>query len=1041
MRNPEHPFARSFRRIVLVILELVAAATAVREAAAEVPPDFVRDVLPILKRSCLECHGTEHQKGGLRLDTKVGMLKGGDSGPVVVPGKVVESELFRRISLAKDDPKVMPARGPLLSKEQVAALRAWVEQGAVWPEKFAGSTHWAYIRPTRPPLPTVKNSVWPRNEIDRFLLARLEREGLTPSPEADRTTLIRRLSLDLTGLPPSPTDVDAFLADDRSDAYEHLAERLLASPQFGERWARPWLDLARYADSHGFQRDDLRDVWAYRDWVIEALNADMPFDRFTIEQLAGDLLPGASESQRIATGFHRCATTNVEAGTEPEETRVNQVIDRVNTTAAIWLGSTLECAQCHDHKYDPFTQRDYYRLFAFFNNTAIEAERSKPTAPGSIRFIGPEMALRDPVAEVARERLSAEIEVLQRRLDERGRELAEHTTAFESELAMALRNAPRTHIVDAANFESSAGAPYKVLEDKSILLVDDAPDKDTYTVRFQTRLTGISGFKLEALTDPSLPGMGPGRSDASNPDFELNTFTVTASSLAEGADFKPVVLRNARASYSQMNYDVAGAIDDDPRTAWGIHSKSHEAHWATFETELPLGSEEGIVLAFTLVQESGGGKTIGRLRLSLLTGDPHAKSIPADVASAFQTPADQRTAEQRQRLLDYQLEQDATGSKLKNELATLRLRRQAIKLPTTLVMQEAEQSRPTHVFLRGDYQAPGEPVEAGVPGFLPPLAPPPDGRMNRLALAGWLVSRDNPLTARVVVNRWWAEIFGRGIVGTVEDFGVKGEAPTHPELLDWLAVEFADNNWSMKRLLFKIVTSAAYRQSSRMTPESLARDPDNRFCARGPRFRLEAEAIRDNALAAAGLLSLKAGGPPVRPFQPDGLWTKVGGAPLQYVTSPGDERYRRGIYVVWKRSALYPSFVNFDATSRLVCLPRRSRTNTPLQALTLLNDPVYVEVALALAQRVVAERPAASVDERIRHAFRLCLVREPTAAEGTALARLYRLQRDAGLDNPQAAQQLIGGPADSGQTSAVEMAAWHSVATALLNLDETITKD
>jgi hypothetical protein len=755
-----------------LFLWVLAPVSTVIDAAEPVPAvDFVRDIYPILQRSCFECHGPEKQKGKLRLDSRVAALRGGRSGPSLVPGQAERSELNRRITLTKADGGVMPARGERLAPAQVALLRRWIDQGASWPNNGQAVRHWAYVKPRRPALPAVSATRWPRNPIDHFILARLEKERLQPSPEADRAVLLRRVTLDLTGLPPTLAEADAFLAEPSPDAYEKVVDRLLASPQFGPRWARPWLDLARYADSHGFQRDDLRPLWAYRDWVITALNQDMPFDRFTIEQLAGDLLPDATEAQRVATGFHRSAPTNVESGSDPEETRVNQVIDRVNTTAAIWLGTTLECAQCHDHKYDPFTQKEYYQFFAYFNNTAIEADRANPKVPGSIRFLGPTMPLRT----------------------------------------------------------------------------------------------------------------------------------------------------------------------DDKAT-----ERSHLAP------------------------------------------------------------------------------------------------------PTTLVMQELPRPRMTFVFGRGDFRAPGTAVSAGTPAALHRAVA---GPANRLTLARWLVDRDNPLAARVHVNRLWAELFGHGIVSTVEDFGVKGEPPTHPELLDWLAVDFMDGGWSVKKLLRTMVTSATYRQSSRLTPELRPRDAPNKLYARGPRFRMDAEMIRDNALSIAGLISLKQGGPPIRPYQPEGVWAKVGGAKVEYRVSPGAERYRRGIYVVWKRGSPYPSFVNFDATARLACTVKRSRSNTPLQALTLLNDPVYVEAAVALAQRVLSEPKEESDDERLRHAFRQCLAREPCDTEVRVLRRLLDRQRATNATNSEAVKTLLGTFKKLNSTFAVpsgyapaEFAAWHAVAMALLNLDETITK-
>ncbi|HUY92262.1 MAG TPA: PSD1 and planctomycete cytochrome C domain-containing protein [Pirellulales bacterium] len=1009
--------------------------------AGETPPaavDFARDVYPIFERSCFECHGPQRQEGELRLDQRDAAFAGGSSGAAISPGKLDESELLRRVSLPEGHDEIMPARGKPLSRGQVETLRAWIAAGAVWPDNFERAAHWAYVPPVRPALPQVVETGWPRGAIDRFVLARLQREHLPPSPEADRPALIRRLSLDLVGLPPSPREVDAFVADRSDDAYEKLVDRLLASPQFGERWARPWLDLARYADSHGFQRDDLRELWPYRDWVIRALNDDLPFDRFSIEQLAGDLLPEAGESQRIATGFHRATTTNVEAGSDPEETRINQVIDRLNTTAAVWLGTTLECAQCHDHKYDPFTQRDYYGLLAFFNNTEIEADRSNPNVPGSIRFLGPSMDLHDEKVEAERRRLQVEIGQIDQQTAARRSELSGDLPAWEATLSDEPSRAPATHVLKIAAFNSAEGAEHKLLDDGSVLLVGDPPAVDTYTVTVETTLRDISGLKLETLADPSLPGEGPGRGDPQRPNFVLNTFSVTAAPLDGSRPPQPLELTAREASFEQQNYPLAGALDKAPNTAWAIGPKFHESHWAAFGLKSPLGDEGGTRLTFTLVQQFGAARTIGRLRLSALTGDPAVPSLPAEVVEILKTAPDARTDAQRSKLLDVRLERDPAAQKFRTRRQQLEKSLAALKKPTTLVMRELPEPRAMHIFTRGDFRTPGDPVAAGVPQVLHPLlAGPP----NRLTLARWLVDRRNPLTARVVVNRYWAELFGRGLVTTVEDFGVKGEPPTHPELLDWLAVEFMEGGWSMKRLLREIVTSAAYRQSSRATPELLARDDRNLLSARGPRFRLSAEAIRDNALSIAGLLCLTPGGPPIRPYQPDGLWTKVGGAPLTYDVSPGAERHRRGIYVVWKRASPYPSFVNFDATARLACTFKRSRSNTPLQALTLLNDPVYVEAAFALAERVLRERVDAPLDEQIRYAFRLCLARSPDDAELGVLRQLHSAQLAAARSDPAAAKTLGGEAGRGGVERLDELVAWYAVASALLNLDETITKN
>ncbi len=781
----------------------------------------------------------------------------------------------------------MPNRGEPLSAVDVGRIKAWIDAGAPWPDDVEPAPHWAYVKPVRPAVPEVALMRSPaiHNNLDRFILARLEREKLSPSPEADPATLCRRLYLDLTGLPPSTVDVDAFLEAARRDtssrAYEALVDRLLASPQFGERWARPWLDLARYADSHGYQKDDLRDIWPYRDWVVRALNADMPFDQFTIEQVAGDLLPNATDDQRIATGFNRCTPISIENGSVPEESRVNQVLDRVNTLGAVWLGTTLECAQCHTHKYDPITHRDYYQLFAFFNSTAIEANLKKPEVVSSIVFLESYFPLKQAMPAAPNAEAAAALAKLKAAMTARERELAAGADAFEEQLA----NSP-------------------------------------------------------AFSTPAEP--------------------------------------------------VEAVADDDAS---------------------PL--------------------------------------TRADLAEVLATPKAQRTAAHIAKLAAFQASQDQRWLRLKSQVRAAEEAQAGQHGQRTLVMEELPQPRPSHIFKRGLYTDPGDVVTPGVPAVLHPLARtargPGDPPPNRLDLARWLVDRENPLVARVIVNRWWAELFGRGIVSTVEDFGLKGERPTHPELLDWLAVEFMENGWSMKRLLKTIVTSATYRQSSRVTPELLARDDQNKLYARGPRLRLDAEMIRDNALAVAGLLSLKQGGPPIRPYQPEGTWVKVGGLKYDYAVSPGAEKYRRGLYVVLKRGAPYPSFMNFDASARMACRVKRSRSNTPLQALTLLNDPVYVEAAMGLARRVLRERAAAPIAERVAHAFRLCLARAPKDAEMAPLITLCEAELAAYRRDPQAAKDLITAAGFSGSAlppegEFPELAAWYAVATALLNLDEVITK-
>ena len=996
-----------YLRTAVVLLPLIAVCAA-NAAAVEFP----RDIQPILARHCAKCH-IEKREGGLRLTSRREALVAADSGEVVIkPGDSAASELIRRIT-AEDDTR-MPPEGMRLDAAEVALLKRWIDDGANWPEAAQFTRHWSYVKPVRSPLPAVLRPDWPKSFVDAWVLARLEREKLSPSAAAPRTALLRRLSLDLRGLPPAPDEAESFLTDDSPDAFERQADRYFASPAFGERWARHWLDLARYADSNGFQRDGFRDLWGWRDWVVRAMNGDMPFDQFTIEQLAGDLLPEATVQQKIATGFHRCTTVNVEAGTDQEENRINQVTDRVNTTGAVWLGTTLECAQCHNHKYDPLTQREYYQLFAYFNNTPIETAFRGKNATAAIDFTGPMMEM--PIEQVVRERqrLQTKLGEIDLLLAAAKEHLPSISAEWETKLLASAEKSGQWHILSPATFESASKAVGTVLDDQSILVSGPVPDKDTYHVTLKTDLPEITGLKLETLTDPSLPGMGPGRGDDKRPNFVLHRFSVAVE--INGEPGPAVKFKSAAADFSQKGYAVAGTIDDDPKTAWAIGQQFGKSHEATFLLAEPIRGGNGAVLIVKLEQNLGAGRTIGRLRLSALTGNPDAP-VPPDIVAIIRTAATERSPEQQERLADYRFSLDP-------QVQTLRADREAaakslaeVTAPQTLVMQEGPMPRTTRIFRRGDFLQPLAEVRPQTPGF---LHGPIDGPPNRLTLARWLASPDNPLVGRVTVNRWWAELFGRGIVSTPEDFGIQGDLPTHPELLDSLAVELTDSGWSMKTVLRRIITSAAYRQSSKVTPELLARDDQNRLYARGPRLRLDAETVRDNALAIAGLLSLKQGGPPVKPPQPDGVWTVTGLVDNSYKTSQGEDAYRRGIYVVWRRSAPYPSFMNFDASIRATCVVRRSHSNTPLAALTLLNDPVYVEAAATLARRIVAEAPSASDERRIRHGFLLAVCREPTAAEMATVADLLNQSRQRhGKD---------------------EQAVWQEFATVLLNLDETITK-
>lgn len=941
------------------------------------------------QRACFECHGAEADKGGLRLHEKSAALKGGKHQAAILPGRPEASELLRRISLPRTDKQAMPRRGTPLTAAETEAVREWIRQGAEWPEQAAPARHWAYQKPDRLAVPAMTTPEGKTaSAIDAFILQRLALAGIPPAPQAAPHTLLRRVFFDITGLPPTDEELTRFLPDletkDMDDAsYEALVDHLLASPEFGVKWARHWLDLARYADSHGFQRDDLREIWGYRDWVVNALNADMPFDQFTVEQVAGDLLPGATPDQVIATGFHRCKPTNVEAGTEPEESRINQVIDRVNTTGAVWLGTTLECAQCHNHKYDPFSQKDYYQLLAYFNSTEKEAERENPKTPGSIKFNGTAFSMPDAQRQAKRAGLERDIQVLKQQMN---------TLAARPALSAAASK-PARQVLKPATVVSAEGAEADVQPDLSVLFIGEPPEKDICSVVYEGSPGAITGFLLEALTDASLPGEGPGRGDSSRPNFVLQDLQATLVT----PDGKEQALKFSRAyaSFSQKRFEVEGLIDDRKDTGWAINPEFHKPHWAALALPSPLQLPAGSRIRLKLVQEFGGARTIGRLRFSAFTGSVES-SLPEDTG----TLAGKGKAP---RLLA-----------MEKRMTALQKQRDALAPPTTEVMRELPEPRMTAIFKRGVYTDHGEPVTAGLPAVFETQA---KGPPNRLALARWLVSRENPLTARVTVNRLWAEVFGQGIVTTVEDFGIKGSPPSHPELLDWLAVEFMEQGWSLKKMLKRIVLSRTYRQDSRMLAagNAMEKDPSNALLWHGPRFRLDAEAIRDNALTVAGLLSRGKGGAPIRPPQPDGLWAKVGGQKYNYQVSPGEQQFRRGLYVVLKRGAPYPSFVNFDASARMACVVRRGRSNTPLQALTLLNDPVYAGAARALADRMEKEP---DLESRVTRGFRLALAREPAAEEMQVMLKLF-----------------------NGQAKLSERLALEAVATTLLNLDETITKN
>ncbi len=993
--------------------------------------DFARDIRPILEASCNQCHGADQSMNGLRLDTREAALKGGQSGPAILPGDGSSSLLYRKI--VGDAPgSPMPLTGTL-PRDQVEMIRTWLDQGAPWTEAIDGTgdgvkKHWAYVNPVRPSLPKVKDMSRVRNAIDRFVLERLEREGLEPSPEASRETLIRRVTLDLIGLPPTPEEVDAFVEDRRPLAYERLVDRLLASPRYGERWARPWLDLARYADTNGYIHDRRRNMWLYRDWVIKAISSDMPFDQFTIEQIAGDLLTDATPEQKIATGFHRNTMINTEGGTDPEEYRVAAILDRVETTGTVWLGSTIACAQCHDHKYDPITQEEYFGMYAFFNNTMEENNPKTKVRPQNASItLPPADYLSSHRSEIERE-----IVELKAALKRSTPELEAARTQWETQTATEMVS---WSDLDPVTYFSLGGAELTLQGDGALLASGPKPGRETFVVVTETHVEGITAIRLETLTDPSLPHGGSSRS--SDGEFILTEFEVVAEPLAASGSSSPVAFSGAAAEIDPVTMGIRRALDGDPTTGWsnsGTKQENRVERQAIFLSESPLGFSGGTRFTIRLRHEGEKpGKTIGRFRFSVTRDQDPARNVklPTRAERVLAVPPVRRTEVQRRILNDYYRGFAPLLTPKRQRLSELLAFWKQLTSPNSLVMKELEKPRTTHLFVKGSFLDPGKEVHPGVPSVLHAL-PESDTPPNRLTLARWLVSPENPLVGRVTMNRLWADHFGRPLVTTPENLGTQGDRPTHPELLDWLATEFVDQNWSMKTMHRLMVTSATYRQDSRMGEVLREKDPSNQFYARGPRFRMDAEMIRDSALSTAGLLSLRPYGPSVFPPQPKGLWDNLYVADT-WITGRGDDRYRRGLYTFLKRIRPYPFYANFDAPSRESTCVARSRSNTPLQALNLMNDQTFLEAARGLAHRMISETGPETAD-RISHGFRLSVGRRPSPGELQDLTALYRLQM----------QNLSGSAPDAGKArekaETGDFMAWTSVAQVLLNLDETISR-
>ena len=974
---------------------------------------FNDEIRPLLSNSCYRCHGPdeEDRKAKLRLDTREGATKDHEGFTAISPGKIEDSELIYRI-VTDDEDEMMPppGKGERFTKEQIELFKRWIEEGAEY------EVHWSYAKPVRPEVPQVDETMMKvRNPVDSFILSRLSKEGLSPSKEADAHTLIRRVALDLTGLPPTKAEVEAFLADESAKAYENLVNRLLAKPAFGEHWARMWLDLARYADSAGYADDPGRTIWAYRDWVIRAFNENMPFDQFTIDQIAGDLVSTPTEDQLVATAFHRNTKTNNEGGTSDEEFRNAAVVDRVNTTMATWMGTTAACAQCHTHKYDPISHAEYFQMFAIFNQSEDADRRNE--AP-IIQVMGDQN--KKQVAHI-----SAEIAKLKKEMEPAAtldlKAFAEWEAALKAKVG-------RWDVLTPRKMTAVSGANFKAGSDGSVLVSGKTAGTDDYTISASSKLKKITAIKIEALAYDKLGSGGPGR----NGNFVINEVELTSGKTK--ASFL-----NASSTYDQDKFGAASAIDGNAGSdsGWAVGGSLGQDHHIVIELDKPL---DGRNLELRLLQRYPN-HALGRFRILATDSAGPSMALSSDTIAILKTSPAKRSAAERAQLVAVYRKTNPSVIADTKKLADLKKQLAAVKPLTSVpIMRDLPKNkhRKTHIQLRGSYLSLGEEVAPGVPqvfGSLPKGLNP-----DRLAMAKWLVDRENPLTARVVANRFWENLFGVGIVLTSEEFGSQGERPSHPELLDWLAVEFMGGGWDVKSFLRLLVTSSAYRQNSHVSDEMAALDPDNRLVARGPRVRLSAEMIRDQALAVSGWLSSKMYGVPVRPPQPNlGLKAAFGGG-TDWSTSSGEDKFRRGLYTSWRRSSPYPSMATFGAPNREVCTVRRGNTNTPLQALVTLNDPVYIEAAQALSRRMAAQK--GTVAEMIKHGFQLCLSRYPNEIENSRLIALYDSTRSKYAADQKLAREMATnpiGPLPKG-IDVVELATLTVVANVLLNLDETLMK-
>ena len=1032
---------------------VLALATSAR--AQEPSVDFAKDIRPLFEAKCMACHGPEKQKSGFRLDRKADAFKGGDNGLAIVAGKSAESDLIKRVTSDEKDLR-MPPKGEKLTVEQVDKLKSWVDSGANWPEESSKTArdpkdHWGFKKPAKPTEPITKNNSWARNPIDKFVLERLEKEGLKPSVEADKPTLLRRVSLDLIGLPPTPQEIDEFVKDAAPDAYEKVVDRLLKSPHYGERWGQHWLDAARYADSDGYEKDKPRFIWFYRDWVINSLNNDLPYNQFLIDQIAGDLLPNSTQDQKVATGFLRNSLINEEGGVDPEQFRMEAMFDRVDAIGKSMLGLTIQCAQCHNHKFDPISQEDYYKVFACLNND---------DEPNAIVYTPEE---RMKIAT-----MHTRIKEIEAGLKHTSPDWPEKLTAWET----ARKAQPDWKVVTGTFIDDSTGGQkYKLMPDGSFYACGYAPTKHTGIVPTTTEMTKIAAFRIELLNDGNLPGSGPGRSFKGT--CALTEFNVEAAPIDDPSKKQKVKFVQASSDYDQPDADLESnfddksgkkritgpasyAIDGKEETAWGIDSgpgRRNVEREAIFLPEKPLEFPKGAILTFSLKQNHGGwnsddwmSNNLGRFRLSIASVAPDvtAGDVPKRVKDSLAISPDKRNLAQVATIFSYWRTIVPAWKAANDEIESLWKTHPAGT--TTLVLQARSTPRVTNILKRGDFLKPMRPVSAGTPTYFHPLPVDAVDDPPRLALAKWIASPDSPTTARAFVNRIWQADFGIGLLASPEDFGMQSEKPSHPEILDWLATEFIARGWSMKAIQKLIVSSATYRQASHVTPELHARDPYNRLLAHGPRLRVEAEVVRDIQLSVSGLLNEKIGGKSIMPPAPAFLFQPPASyAPFPWKDEEGPDRYRRSVYIWRRRSTPFPMLTTFDAPDASTACVRRMRSNTPLQALMTLNETTAMESSRAMARRLLTQGGATDA-ERLSFGFRLCTGRVPTKSERGVLEGLLKkeAQRFAdGLANPwEVATGSNKKPGELPQgTTPTQLATYTLVSRVLLNLDETITKE